>query len=75
MIQPGLETAALRHCKNVLVKKVTFFFSKYLVNSLRLETRESAHTHRAPFPKVNFFAGLLERAILPEATGRCKRLD
>ena len=21
------------------------------------------------------FAGLLERAILPEATGRCKRLD
>ena len=34
MIQLSLETAALRHCKNVLVKKVTFFFSKYLVNSL-----------------------------------------
>ena len=39
---------------------------------LREERREPKDLSKRPH---QFFAGLHERAILPEATGRCKRLD
>ena len=52
----------------------TEVFEEVVVEVARL-SKEPKSSISPPPGSILFFGPLLERAILPEATGRCKRLD